>query len=621
MPLLAIETDVIEEGSEEQSTVEPIPPGPDTGGEEASEVPMSTAGEVTPVPGDSDFEDHVDDAGEGDYYGMGEDETGEDLPEDEQKRYNELMLKIQTQNRVVNEIKAEIQKRMAKCPRTRCEEREIGILKICMEQENLKLQCFLKELICMQQEYPKHKWPQIPLATTYDDDCMPLNYQQHIKPKPTSDSNLLSRFARNGDGSGDDSCQKLFQKNGKNSSSCDTEAPSEVASSRDQMIECLQQQIAKLCQKRDKNTDCNRRSKKSGGNEMNNLSRTLDQIQVEFQKLKVDVETVKRDRAKSRRADFGAGARAGPKAEQEDLRQKYCDLLEEFAKKDKEFVDMKKRMRAFAEDRSGQEPNDVETKLLREQIAEMMEEQDEYKVLICEQSKQIEDYREKYLRAQQLVEEQKCLLKRQDLDNKKIEAQVNAEMQRIKDQFEKKLQEYAQLPKLLENEQLKLSKCCKEKQELETKLCIVCRELKSSKQTRAGPTGAVECENCRLLEKELENCKMQNDTLNDANKRLIERNQQTTKELDCLRCESAKIIARLKERADSNQETLQKHINQLEQELAQCRATASLSIADREDVIKDMKAQLNCLSLSFDSAQKQIKTLKEHICCISSCAS
>lgn len=414
--------------------------------------------------------------------------------------------------------------------------------------------------------------------------------------------------------------------------------------SRDRMIECLQQKVClmhaeltKLCRqthggnKKDRKGYLDEIPKlqsrlKDQDSTTKLLANAMDRIQSALDCLKLEVDAVKKYKDRSSQPaekDTKSGKSRSGKNELQNLKQKYCELLEDYASKERELSELKEKVDAFIEGRQlnsskGDAGQEAEVRLLRQKLKETREEQEEFKVIICEQSKQTEEYREKYMSSLQKIEELKCILQKMEVDNKRIEDQINLEIQRIKDKFQEKLQDWAHLPQMLENEQVKLAQCCKEKDEMESKLRIVCRELKTLKAQKSLDTGEKDDpDKLHRLEEELADLKSQYDMLVECKNRLCEKYDQVKKELDVLRQESAKIICRLKERAQSNQATLQKHIDDLEHDLAQCRATASLSIADREEVIKDMQSQLNVLALSFDSAQKQIKSLKDHICYLS----
>lgn len=252
--------------------------------------------------------------------------------------------------------------------------------------------------------------------------------------------------------------------------------------------------------------------------------------------------------------------------------------------------------------------------LLRNRVNELKEEQVEFKCLMKEQSLQLEDYRNKYLNAQQKVEEHTTTIEKLNLNNKRIEKQINMEVKEIRMKFQEKLNDLLQFPKLLENEQIKVAQLCKEKEEVEKKLVVVCKELKIVKAREENQNSDNDSkQQLQQCQNELSKAKKNVDELQRQRDLFCEQLKNTQDDLDTLRTESAKIIARTKERADLMKQQQQEQIDRLEKELAQCRATACLSVNDREVVIREMQGQLNTLSFSFDAAQKQIKTLRNHI--------
>ncbi|XP_013133471.1 PREDICTED: uncharacterized protein LOC106099455, partial [Papilio polytes] len=99
---------------------------------------------------------------------------------------------------------------------------------------------------------------------------------------------------------------------------------------------------------------------------------------------------------------------------------------------------------------------EVSVRMLKQCYREAREEIDELRVLMKEQNDQLQDYRVKYLQAQQLVEEQKRQMDMMDMDNTRISEQINLEIQKVKLKFQEKLQELTPIPDLLKATQLKL---------------------------------------------------------------------------------------------------------------------------------------------------------------------
>lgn len=257
----------------------------------------------------------------------------------------------------------------------------------------------------------------------------------------------------------------------------------------------------------------------------------------------------------------------------------------------------------------------IELIMCKKRLQELTEAEDNYKYLLKEQSDQLDDYRKKYLLAEQHYQEQLIQMEKLTQTNEQIEKQIQTEIDRIKKKFQEKLGELTPLPKLLKTEQLKCAEYLKEIQYLNKELTQTANELIGTKELLKN------CLNERnvLSEKydknllNLKKIEKSNDKLQSDKNSLELRCTQLQEELTKFQTESAKIINRTRERSASNQENLQHHVNHLEIELAQCRANATLVISERDNMIKQMREQLNVLSHNFDESQMQITNLKNHI--------
>lgn len=94
--------------------------------------------------------------------------------------------------------------------------------------------------------------------------------------------------------------------------------------------------------------------------------------------------------------------------------------------------------------------------LAKQKLRDACDELDELRAIVGDQTKQLDDYRNKYLQAQQCVEEQRRQIDVMEMENQRVSDQVNMEIQRVKCQFQEKLQELTPLPDILKATQLKL---------------------------------------------------------------------------------------------------------------------------------------------------------------------
>lgn len=101
---------------------------------------------------------------------------GESSDDPEQKRrymeYLSLIKEIECQNQMVDDIKAQIVELCAKPCKTKCEMKDIKRLRVCMEQEIIKLRCLMTKAMELQNFGSRRRYHEIPLATTIDEDNM-----------------------------------------------------------------------------------------------------------------------------------------------------------------------------------------------------------------------------------------------------------------------------------------------------------------------------------------------------------------------------------------------------------------------------------------------------------------
>lgn len=89
---------------------------------------------------------------------------------------------------------------------------------------------------------------------------------------------------------------------------------------------------------------------------------------------------------------------------------------------------------------------------------------DEMQLNEVKKTEELQEYRVKYLQAQQEVEELKKQIHVMELDNKQVSNLIQTEVQTVRMQFHEKLEELAPLPDLLKGAQLQL----KEAKQLQT---------------------------------------------------------------------------------------------------------------------------------------------------------
>lgn len=305
-----------------------------------------------------------------------------------------------------------------------------------------------------------------------------------------------------------------------------------------------------------------------------------------------------------------------PQAEKlEYLKEQYEHLLQQYCKKDKEYKETTKRLQRCLTNNDNDTAR-VENEALRKESEKLIAEIEDYRVLIKELQSQIDVYRDKFMKAQEKVETQKLKINKLESSKNSIEKQVNEEIERIKEKFQEKLNElcpypekYAESRKELENARARVSVLESHLKEVTTQLTKAKCELKNLKQQ---PDESFE-EKFEKMQIALEESQKKYCGLKKTKECLEDKLTVMNEELDTLRRDSAKILTTTKCTAEKNRQILHEQINCLEFELAQCRATASLSLSEKEELINQLKQELNTLCGHFTGCQSQIKQLKEQV--------
>lgn len=607
--------------------------------------------------------------------------------------YLEVVKQIEGQNSICHHIKNSITLKCCKTYRSEHKESEIKYLRGLLENENSKLYSLMQKAIRLQGNDTSGNWGNVNIATTIDEDFMPTQMDMNMSkrltdaicnndslcggvrinktyslPNITESQNemlrlenantddFLRRVLHNLESEQDagtstkmdpivikNLLKRLFdwkEPHTERSNAYpidrqdyDNFARNIVARDIQSQINTLQRDINSLVDERERlvaGDDTNlavlssNRNNKTLQKTINQMQKSVDVLKKKFGALTEEKTSFNLDQNES------DGLERYPKLAQVDselnqLKTAYDNLKLELVQKNFQIGDMRRLMIPLNSRSAAGTDNDVDDEKIEEDY-------EEFKCIIKEQAEQLDDYREKYMEASQKFEEQKLIINKMDINNKRIEDQISTEVQRIKTIFQEKIADLSRYPCMLESEQQKFAKLSKEKDDLEGKLKIICKELKamqafgftgSSRASISGIAGETKSKcfgkktdyaeplrkckiECGLLEKQHNELLKENDKIEETLKK-------TNEDLRALKTESSKIISRARERAECTRQSLQQHLDKIEKDLTQCRANACLSVSEREEAIKEMSGQMNTLSHSFDAAQKQIKALRTQI--------
>ncbi|KAG7189734.1 hypothetical protein KM043_017401 [Ampulex compressa] len=338
------------------------------------------------------------------------------------------------------------------------------------------------------------------------------------------------------------------------------------------------------------------------------------------------------------------------RADAEKLKQENRDVREEKERMEIKMIDAQERLKILQAEREkfeGYKEQMVEQEqsllVAKQRFREAQDELEELRSLIQDQAAQLEDYRNKYLQAQQQVEEQRRQLDLMEMDNARMNENVTLEIGRVKNQFQEKLAELAPLPDILKQTQVKLQEAqqmrlvaehncedlsrellgCKDKiQTLQNQLDVLRTEHQALQDERGHGSGRFE-----EMERKNSELRHQNERMKNTLARFEEHEAQLQKRIDeklheitqlsatleQVREDSARHVARMKERCETVRRTMQGQIAEMERQLAQCRATARAAEKDRDEIRQKMQGQINNLNEAFEQAQGRIRSLQGHV--------
>lgn len=230
-----------------------------------------------------------------------------------------------------------------------------------------------------------------------------------------------------------------------------------------------------------------------------------------------------------------------------------------------------------------------------------------------------------------------------EMENQRISEQVNLEIQRVKNQFQEKLTELMPLPDILKSTQMKLQEAqqmhllaernneaiARELQQYKDKVAALAGEMDLAKSGNLSSADEKEIlrakvkeleENLKGLQEENDKLKLEMEKLQekcDEFERLSEKKAheitQLESQLENVREETARQVARTKDRCEIVRRSMQNQINDLERQLAQSRALAKTAQKDRDEIRQKMQAQINNLNENFEDAQMRIRNLQGHV--------
>lgn len=552
------------------------------------------------------------------------------------RRILKIKQQVAKQNNFISELKKNIRLLEAMTPKSIADRENLAFLRSRLDKENALLKSLLSKLIGEQKQSDSPAWERIRLCSEPLDDLCRNPWMLGNVPI------LDQRF------SFDSTLSSLSSKAqvGGESTYLDEDTNDRLKNelmNRDRVIDILQARVEALTAdvlkvKRDNEAILDKTPRQTKFCEADIFNRlrfykeNTDALERNLHQMGAALDVIRSELGTTLTGEFqdpigcstlitswengksnGEEAKSSGMSKQGD--DQYNSLMKKFAKKSDECKKLTDRL-AKACSCQNESPNQIEADVLKNRCSELLDEQEEFKVLIKEQGDQLEEYRGKYLSAQQKVEEQKLQMGKMDVTNRRIEEQINIEVQRIKSKFQDKLRQLTPFPSLLEAEEQKVKELKNSNEKLLTELKKSAKEIKSLEYRlhNAHASQNVELEKAHnLLKVELEQVKETLQAEEVRREKLQDQLVAAQKEIEEVRTETARIIARANDRAQEDRKTAQARIHGLEMELAQCRAAASVTINNREEALREMQSQIGVLSGSLNDAQIQIQSLRNQL--------
>ncbi|XP_055539048.1 myosin heavy chain, striated muscle [Wyeomyia smithii] len=545
----------------------------------------------------------------------------------ENRRILKMRQQLAKQNNFIAELKRKIQALASLSPKSISDQEELAFLRSRLEKEKELLKNVLNSIKIEEQKMNKGQvWKPIPLCSDPSDD---------VCRNPWMLGNVSTQENRFSYDLNISSLSSKIQIDETKAHAGVSERMQKELMNRDRVIEILQNRVDALTSdvlkvRRDNEVILQKTPKQSHFCEADMMHRlrfykdNTDALERNLNQMGAALSILRSELGANLTENFSKSITCSTFLAPNNCEQKnhlprqddqYNSLLKSYTQKSDECKKLTDRLaKACSCQDSSSEKTELE--LLRNRCSELLDVQEEFKILMKEQGEQLDEYRNKYLKAQQKVEEQILQMEQINIKNSKIEDQINIEVQRIKTKFQDKLRQLAPFPNLLESEKQKVKQLRQSNEKLLHELKKSAKEIKNLEHRlhNAHASQNAELERAHdLLKVEFKQVSELLDEAEKGKSNLEDSLNMALKEIDEIRVETANIIARANERSQKDKKTAQLKQHELEVELVQCRAAAAVTINNREDALREMQNQIAVLSASFDDAQMHIQSLRNQL--------
>ncbi|XP_067626089.1 myosin heavy chain, clone 203 [Eurosta solidaginis] len=257
----------------------------------------------------------------------------------------------------------------------------------------------------------------------------------------------------------------------------------------------------------------------------------------------------------------------------------------------------------------------VDLKDLHTTIANLQNEQTQFRNIIQQQQNCLQDYHTRCIKAQHIMQTQQIEIEKLNSNNHQLENEISTGFDQLRQKIDTKLRDVSHLPQIVREEQSKYEKLHKENNMLTERVRTLQNEANQlkMKMDELSRRKVMTITRLKAAERDLKIFKNYNTALKHEKRKLAEDMQKLKEQLDNVQNVSKRTLARQREQTEKQRRDLQKRVFELELKLNRSQNSTTSLIQERDSLIAELQTQLNTLVHNFEVSQKHIRVLRRHI--------
>ncbi|XP_065357657.1 putative leucine-rich repeat-containing protein DDB_G0290503 [Calliphora vicina] len=271
-------------------------------------------------------------------------------------------------------------------------------------------------------------------------------------------------------------------------------------------------------------------------------------------------------------------------------------------------------LKTVIDDQSKSQPG-ADVFKLKNTIAKLQNDSERFSSIIEDQQNTLSDYRKRFVKAQQLMQEQQLEIEKLNCNNQQLETDASVIIDQLRHRIDTKLRDVDLLSDMMREEQLKRERVAKENCILNKRLEAIQAEanqlkIKLEEMSRRKMTTI---SRLKVAERDLKIFKNYNADLKQEKRKLNEQLKSMGEQIGNMQNANKRTMNRQREQNEKQRRELQKRIFELEMKLNRNQNSTTSLIKERDSLIAELQSQLNSLVHNFEVSQKHIRVLRKHI--------